>query len=540
MLKEIGKVNPHQAYRLLQCLTVATRPLRVEELAEVLALDFEGADGGIPGLNNDWRWEDQQQGVLSTCSSLVVIVDAVDEDSGWHCVQVVQFAHFSVKEFLTSDRLANLAAGISRFHIPLEPAHTVIAQACLAILLQSDYNDGAESSSPLLKYAARHWVDHAQFENVSLRVEDGMRRLFDPAQPYFAAWFKSYNIDKQWWSFLQDSFEYHFALFSKPTLSIGDCAPLCLYYASLCGFPDLTKYLIAEYPQHVNGVRVGRKKSPLVAALFNRHWQVAELLHQNGAAVDVTGYQNRTPLHAASKDGIVDVARWLLLHGADVNSQENDHSTPLHSAAANGHLELVRTLLGHSVDVNAATRDNRTPLYEASEGGHVDIVRLLIKHGADVNKHLQRLLILASSSRSVETVQLFIELGADVNVQDGGHSTPLHVASSKGNAETVQLLIKLGADVNAQDGSHSVPLHLASSSSNAEILQLLIQNGADVHAQDGCHSTPLHLASSMGNTETVQLLIEHGADVNALDENHKTPLHLTLSPVSEKVVVSLM
>jgi hypothetical protein len=46
MLKEIGKVNPHQAYRLLQCLTVATRPLRVEELAEVLALDFDGARMG--------------------------------------------------------------------------------------------------------------------------------------------------------------------------------------------------------------------------------------------------------------------------------------------------------------------------------------------------------------------------------------------------------------------------------------------------------------------------------------------------------------
>ncbi|KAH9039461.1 hypothetical protein EDB83DRAFT_2295745, partial [Lactarius deliciosus] len=105
MLKEIGKVNPRQAYRLLQCLTVATRPLRVEELAEVLALDFDGAKDGIPALNKDWRWDDGQQGVLSTCSGLIVIVDGVDEDS-WNRSwghRVVQFAHFSVKEFLTSD-----------------------------------------------------------------------------------------------------------------------------------------------------------------------------------------------------------------------------------------------------------------------------------------------------------------------------------------------------------------------------------------------------------------------------------------------------
>jgi hypothetical protein len=63
--------------------------------------------------------------------------------------RVVQFAHFSVKEFLTSDRLADIKADISRFHIRLEPAHTVIAQACLAILLQSDHDDRAKSTSPL-------------------------------------------------------------------------------------------------------------------------------------------------------------------------------------------------------------------------------------------------------------------------------------------------------------------------------------------------------------------------------------------------------
>ncbi|KAI9436032.1 hypothetical protein H4582DRAFT_2130269 [Lactarius indigo] len=176
ILREIGKVNPDQAYRLLQCLAVATRPLRVDELAEVLALDFDGAQGGIPVLNSDWRWDDEQQGVLSTCSSLIVVVDDASSKT-----RVVQFAHFSVKEFLTSDRLANMAADISRFHIRLEPAHTVITQACLAILLQSDFSGSVERSSPLSGYAARLWVGHAQFENVSHgsnRLTSTMNGLF--------------------------------------------------------------------------------------------------------------------------------------------------------------------------------------------------------------------------------------------------------------------------------------------------------------------------------------------------------------------------
>jgi hypothetical protein len=46
VLKEIVTANRHHAYHLLQCLTVASRPLRVEELAEILALDFDGAKAG--------------------------------------------------------------------------------------------------------------------------------------------------------------------------------------------------------------------------------------------------------------------------------------------------------------------------------------------------------------------------------------------------------------------------------------------------------------------------------------------------------------
>ena len=69
MLSEILKANPDQAFRLLQCLAVASRPLGVDELAEMLALDFDGGQDEIPALRRDWRWDDERQGVLATCSS---------------------------------------------------------------------------------------------------------------------------------------------------------------------------------------------------------------------------------------------------------------------------------------------------------------------------------------------------------------------------------------------------------------------------------------------------------------------------------------
>jgi hypothetical protein len=158
VLKEIKKPNRDHARRILQCLVVVIRPLRVEELAEVLAVDFDDAEG-IPKLKTGWRWEDQERALLTSISSLIAIID-----TGFS--RVVRFSHFSVKEYLTSARLATSSQDISRDHIVLEPAHTTMAQACVSVLLQLDdrneQNDVRENA-PLARYAAEYWVDHAQF-----------------------------------------------------------------------------------------------------------------------------------------------------------------------------------------------------------------------------------------------------------------------------------------------------------------------------------------------------------------------------------------
>ncbi|KAH8984851.1 hypothetical protein EDB92DRAFT_1802895, partial [Lactarius akahatsu] len=156
ILRSINKAQRDNAHRLLQCLTVAIRPLRVEELAELLAFDFGASrDGGIPKLKDDWRWNDQEEAVLSTCSSLIAVVPSGRS-------RVVQFSHFSVKEYLTSPRLAQSDGDVSRFHVDLDAAHTILAQACLGTLLQLDEHAGKSAAEwlPLVEYAAQHWLDH--------------------------------------------------------------------------------------------------------------------------------------------------------------------------------------------------------------------------------------------------------------------------------------------------------------------------------------------------------------------------------------------
>ena len=399
VLKKIKKANRDHAYRLLQCLVVAIRPLEVKELVEVLAADFNDAEG-IPKLKPDWRWENEGQALLASCSDLIIAIGA--EDS-----RVVQLSHLSVREFLTSPRLATSSGNVSRYHIVLEPAHRILAQACLRILFRLDNpieHSNVEKHSPLVGYAAKHWVRHAQFENAASYIIKEMGYLFNLDKPYFSAWCQLYDID----SYPSDpSVFFQFTPISKSR------ADTPLYYAALCGFRDLAELLVVKDPQHVDAIG-GYFMTPVVAALAGRHFQLAQLLLRNGSSVDPRGHFNRTPLHSAAYYGDLEMVQELIKYGVDVNAQDDFGSTPLDFASW-GHFDnprVVQLLLDHGADPNVQAQHGLTPLYLASHYGRVEIVRLLAGHGANVE------------------------------VEDEQGRTPSDVASGKQRDEIITLLSK--------------------------------------------------------------------------------------------------
>ena len=168
MLQGIPKEKFEHASRLFQCMVAAVRPLRVEELSELFAIEF--GPNNAPNLVAGWRPENPEEAVFSTCSTFITIID--DRDS-----KIVQFSHFSVKEFLTSDRLQMTNVGdIRQYYIPLEPAHAILARACVTVLLQLDEKEDEEHfrAPPLASYATTNWVRHAQFEDVASRIQDSL------------------------------------------------------------------------------------------------------------------------------------------------------------------------------------------------------------------------------------------------------------------------------------------------------------------------------------------------------------------------------
>jgi hypothetical protein len=213
----------------------------------VLAFDFNTE--GMPKSNPGWRWEDEEEAVMSACSSLVTIVK--DGDS-----RVVQFPHFSVKEYLTADRLAEPIRDVSSYHIRLKAAHTILAQACLGVLLLDDRvdRDNIESFPALARYAAQCWPTHARAENVSSLIKDEMECLFDADKPHFATWLWIHNEDEG---------------DSMTTIRPEKPEAVPLYYAARLGFRDLAEHLIAEHLEHVRA-RGGSQMTSTHAAATRR------------------------------------------------------------------------------------------------------------------------------------------------------------------------------------------------------------------------------------------------------------------------------
>ena len=422
-LREIKEANWEFAHRVFQFVSVASRPLRVEELSELLAFDFDAKP--IPEYHEDLRSEDPVHTVLSTCSSLLAIVDV-----GYPSTKVIQFSHFSVKEYLTSTRLYEASDTISRrYHISMTPAHTLTTQACLGILLHLD-NDSITGDDhgkwPLAKYAADYWAGHARFEGVAQNVEDGLKQLFDPSKPHLAVCISIHDPREQ---------RYRQAGWLLTPLGTP------LHYAAIWGLHFIVGFLIIELLQNVHSQDFTDDATPLHLASSSGHIKVTQMLIKYGADVTAQDKNGETPLHLASLYGRVEVVRMLIKSGADVAAPNKALMTPLHLASCYGRVEVARMLIESNADMAAQNEDGHTPLHMASQNGQVEAVRMLI------------------------------ELGADMAAQNRNKQTPLHLALE---VEVARMLIERGADLAAQDNNGETRLHQAMRSIQVEVASMLL------------------------------------------------------------------
>jgi ankyrin repeat protein len=495
----------------LQWLTFSARPLRVEEVAEVVALEIERE----PAFEPDEILEDPLD-ALKICSSLVTIPRLdVERSKRWKRLFAdedgfspdIVLAHYSVKEYLISDRICQDLA--PKYSINESRCNALIAERCLKYLLRFQNQipfdadkDNVSRIYKLAQYSAVFWMEHVVRAKTNVTsLQTSIMELFSGAGTAYLTWVMLYEP-------IQPQGAYW------PT-DLGR-VPAPLYYASLAGMTDIVALLLANETG-------GRFHSALQAASVDGHAKIAERLMQAGANVNAEDGSYDSALQAASSYGHVKIVQLLLQAGANVNAEGGGFGSALQAASMIGHEKVVEQLLQAGANADTQSDEFGSVLQSASMCGYEKVVKQLLQAGANVNAQSGEFggaLQAASMSGHEKVIKQLLQAGANVNAE-GRLGSALHWGTSRGNEEVVKLLLQAGADVHAKDGLRGSALHLASELGHIKIMEILVQAGADVNQQCPGVGVPLDVAVRNFETEAIKWLIQAGAKTDrdeVLDE----------------------
>ncbi|KAH0534080.1 hypothetical protein FGG08_007314, partial [Glutinoglossum americanum] len=222
ILCSIDEVHRENALKILRWLAYSARPLQIEEVAEVIAVNIEDH----PQFDPERRFPEPRD-ILTICSSLVT-VGATEGSRDRVTREQIRLAHFSVKEYLVSERIR--AGPASQYSIQEIHTNVSIAEICLAYLLQFDNPTSLTFRTfeefPLARYAARYWTQHARVARKDMSATHLLiMELFLSKRDAYANWIRLFDPDRPERELdITESLE-------KDMKSI----PSPLYYASLVG-----------------------------------------------------------------------------------------------------------------------------------------------------------------------------------------------------------------------------------------------------------------------------------------------------------------
>ena len=496
ILGNISESDIDEALSILRWIAFSNRPLTLQELAEAAVVKAD-----IDCIDPDDRLccaEDVLricQGLLSlSTEKLQICSRLVDRD-------VVRFAHFSVLEYLTSDR-----AG--QFRISDKSSNEHISKCCFSYLLQTCQLDVSAQSLedyPLLRYCAEYWFKHFQKQEGSplsnKTWSDRLYKFFYNSGTTFINWLRIWDPDPEYPSYR----------FSKTATEF----PSALRYASFYGFLDITKRLLETQRERYNEPK--HFIDAMRGAAMNGHYELTQLLIESGADASMKSKYKTSPLIAACIGGHYQTVLLLLDHGAEINSLDYV-STALYCAAEKGHDQIVDLLFKRGADANMYSNESGgSPLQVAIHYGCANIALRLLQEGADINTKgglYGEPLSIACAKGYKDMVQLLINKGADVNgygSEENGN--PLMRASAGGFSDIVEILLKAGAAVSGSGGTTwGSALEIASTKGYFDVVKLLAEAGADVNYFSWFPPhLPLEAAEENGDERIIQLLLDHGA-----------------------------
>jgi len=531
--------------RIFEWLMFSAAPLRLTEVAELVAIDIDEDPPFDPT-----RRLPEPKDILTMCSSLITltqekrsdktrghmnyeeIIHEYEEEEDVYASNeqpdlddnseveeskiIVRLAHFSVREYLGSRRLR--IGPTFYYEISEAAVHVRITEMCLIYLFQFDKPDALKTSTldtfPLLRYAARNWLFHAR------KAGPGSERL----NALITNMFRQSDVCKNWVRVFDPE-----RPADRPSVwqyDLQPCSPL--YYCSLAGLLEPAKRLLEDGADP--NTPEGDLGSSLLAALKNEHEDIARTLVDSGADVSASAPSwpvGMTALHRAARDGYESLAAALLSKGASLEVKTDAGETPLHMAVENGHMDIVKRLLNSGANVNAQDNIGAVSLFYAISNLDLPMMEVLIQSGAaiDARDNLGRTSVfIAVETKQQNIIQLLLDKSPNMRVADLRGQGLIHYAAANGLVAIVKLLPD---DIETKDHFGRTALHIAADAGQKEVIKFLMRAGAKHEVCSNSGQTPLFYAAVAGHVDAVRVFVDAGANLKARDDFGASILYAT-------------
>ncbi len=272
-----------------------------------------------------------------------------------------------------------------------------------------------------------------------------------------------------------------------------NCNFTILHYAAFHDNPKVIQYLLDCGADPMAGdsngnMPIHHAAGPYMTNAYEASsWEAVEIFLKHDVDVNVKGWGDLTPLHAATARGKIEIVKNLIASEANIHAESKRGLIPLHYAASSSSWETIKVFLDTEVNINATTDSGKTALHYAAETGNLEIVNKLIEHGADINIRTNdgyTLLHAAAQGQNLEIVEKFFN-PIDINIEDSKGYTPILYALEKRGTRTkpyeiINFFLNKGASIVPKNCKVDVLSHLALNS-DANLITYLLKHGADIN-----------------------------------------------------------
>ncbi|WP_433896576.1 ankyrin repeat domain-containing protein [Sphingobacterium mizutaii] len=153
---------------------------------------------------------------------------------------------------------------------------------------------------------------------------------------------------------------------------------ITIHEACAAGLTEQVQFMVDQKPDVINELSSHGFYPLGIASHFGKE-DIVRILLRNGAnpnSSSQNGYQV-FPIHSALSNGQNNIAKMLIEAGAEVNVLQSSKISPLHLAAQQGNIDMIIVLLEHGANIAIRNDFGQTASDMAAEKGFPEIAEIL-------------------------------------------------------------------------------------------------------------------------------------------------------------------